>query len=120
MKGRAVGALIGGIGVLVASTARHRVQATASTVLAAAAEAVADPVRNPYVSSCTAIYNASIGITVPAGWAISSTTAYSDGTAAFTSSPGTCPAQPLQRVTVTVSAPLSAGTWTMDVTRRAT
>ncbi len=53
----------------IGSSDRARQQAQTSVVITAAAEAVVDPNRNPFVTCATA-YDPTVGVALPAGWSV--------------------------------------------------
>ena len=65
-------ALLTGILAFVSNSNRHRSQATANTLLLAAADALVDPARTSYVSNCSATPYSSAdavdGVVLPTGW----------------------------------------------------
>ena len=114
--GLAVAAILGALFGLVKSSALHQRQSQANAVLASAAAAIVDAVRNPYTASCAPApsYDPTNGVTLPAGWTTANVTAAVmawDGT-------GTCAAGALQTVRITVTLPSNSGTWTLEAVKR--
>ena len=125
--GLAVAAILGALFSLVKSSALHKRQSQANAVLASAAAAIVDPVRNDYQGRITGspsdyanacspvpVYNPTNGVTLPAGWTNANVTAAItawDGTS-------TCAVGALQTVRITVTLPSNSGTWTLEAVKR--
>lgn len=109
--GLAVVAVVAGMATSILGSDANRKQASVHTVLVSAAEAVKSDALNHYTTCAgSGAYNASSGVTLPAGWAPATVTVvgvkYWDGSA-FAASLASCPAsdQKLQLVEIQVSAP---------------
>jgi len=104
IMGVAVVAIMAGLGTGIRTSAQHRAQATAGTLLASAAEAVKG---FDFDDTCPATYAVTASdVTLPVGWPITTIAItgvrYWDGSA-FT---GTCTAgHKLQEVTIVVTSP---------------
>lgn len=125
--GTAVVALMGALGVAIRTSDRHETQSQASVLLQAAAEALADPARNPWTECAqpgdydpTAGFAAE-GIVVPAGYAVSvGAVRYYDGggfgTTCYEPSQGW--AARLQAIELSVTGPAGRGNASLDVIKR--
>lgn len=109
LAGVTMAAVLGGLGLAARTGPALRDRADAALVLAAAADAVRDPGRNPYVPcGDDPDYDAAAGIALPDGWdGAVAVTGYRwwDGTG-FDDDAGACtPGSSLQLVTVEVTDP---------------
>ncbi len=108
-------ALLGAILTMLTSSSSHREQSNANSVLASAAESIADPSRNAYQPLCPApspAYLPALGVTTPsAAWTIDAAIIAWDGGAAC------IPSVALHTITVTVTAP-SGTIYRLEVVKR--
>jgi type II secretory pathway pseudopilin PulG len=107
----AVVVVVSSLAVGILLSARHRQQATSSTVLLSAAESVK---KQSYPPTCPASYDPALGVSVPPGYSFSTpTVVYLDVNGA----PGACSSSKLQIVTLKLTAP-SGFTTSIDVVKR--